>query len=394
MGGILTLDDFDVKGKRVLLRVDLNSPVIKGKVILSDRIIEHVKTIKELCRKKAITVILAHQGRKGEEDFISLRQHAKLLNRFAKVKFVEDIIGEKAINEIKSLKNGEALLLENVRFPKEEADTSENNRFIKRLAPLFDLFVLDAFSVMHREEASVTGFPKVLPSCLGRSSEKELKFLSKIKNINNVLYILAGAKIEENLLLMEHALKNKTSRILVAGLLGQLCLIASGVNLGAQNKFLEKKGLIQFVPKLKKLIRRHRNKIEMPIDVAVKARGKRKEVDIRDFPQDDEIFDIGKKTIKKYERIIKNAKNVFIKGPPGYYQEKQFRLGTARIFNAVPKKAFSVIGGGDTTTAMKLAGISKSRFTYASLSGGALSEYLSGKKLAGIEALKQKRFFK
>lgn len=394
MKDFLTLDDFMLKRKRVLLRVDLNSPVINGKVILSDRIIEHVKTIKELCSKKAIVVILAHQGRKGDDDFISLKQHAKLLNRFVKVKFVDDIIGAKAINKIKSLKEGDALLLENVRFLEEETDNSKDNLFIKRLAPLFYLFVLDAFSVAHRAQASVTGFSKVLPSCLGRSAERELRFLSKIKSMSDILYILAGAKIEENLLLMEHTLKNKTNRILVAGLLGQLCLIASGVNLGAQNKFLEKKGLINFVPKLKKLIRRHRSKIEMPIDVAVKTKGKRRNVDVMDFPQDDEIFDIGKKTINKYIRIIKKARVVFMKGPPGYYQEKQFRLGTIKIFNAVPKKAFSVIGGGDTTTAMKFAGINKSRFTYASLSGGALSEYLAGRKLAGIEALKQKRFFK
>ena len=224
------------------MRIDLNSAVINGKVVLSDRIIEHVNTIKELCGKKAAVVLLAHQGRNGDEDFISLEQHAKLLNKFIRVKFVNDTIGKKAISEIKSLKSGEALLLENVRFLKEEYDTFQNNSLIKELSPLFDLFVLDAFSVAHRVQTSVTGFPQVLPSCLGRSAEKEVKFLSKIRGMNDVLYVLAGAKIEENLMLMEHALENKTNRVLVAGLLGQLCLIASGINLGAQNKFLEKKG--------------------------------------------------------------------------------------------------------------------------------------------------------
>lgn len=388
MRGFLTLDDFNLKGKKVLIRVDLNSPIINGKVILSDRIIEHVKTIKELIKKRARVVILAHQGRRGDDDFISLRQHAKLLNRFVKVKFVDDTIGKKAIREIKSLKPGEALLLENVRFLGEENDGTEKNRFARTLAPLFDLFVLDAFSVAHRTQTSVTGFPKVLQSCLGRSAEKELNFLSKIRNMNNVLYILAGAKIDENFELMQHALKNKTSRILVAGLLGQLCLISSGINLGAQNSFLEKKGLISFIPKLKKLTKQYKERIEMPIDVAVKTRGKRREVNVKDFPQNDEIFDIGKKTIEKYSEIIKNAKTIFMKGPVGYYQEKQFRIGTTSIFKAIPKKAFSVAGGGDTTTAIKLCKIKKSRFAYISLSGGAMSEYLAGKNLPGLKVLK------
>ncbi|MFH1248674.1 MAG: phosphoglycerate kinase [archaeon] len=390
MKEFFTLDDFSLKGKRVLIRVDLNSPVIKGKVELSQRIIEHAKTIKELCKKEAKVVILAHQGREGEDDFISLKQHAKLLNKFIKVKFIEDIIGNKAIDSIKNLKMGEALLLENVRFLQEEKDGTEKNNFVHNLSHYFDIFVSDAFSVMHRCQTSVTGFAKVLPSCLGRSAEREFSALSKVREFNNVLYVLAGAKIEDNFELMRQCLKNRTNKVIVAGLLGQLCLIASGINLGAQNAFLEKKGLIGFVPKLKKIISSHKNRIEIPLDVAVNTDGKRREVKIEDFPQKDEIFDIGTDTIKRYTSIIKKYKIIFFKGPVGYYLEEQFRKGTKSIFNSIPSSAFSVAGGGDTTAAITLAKISKTKFNYISLSGGAMAEYLAGKKLPGLEALRKK----
>lgn len=389
--GVATIDDFDLRGKCLLVRVDLNSPLVNGRVALSERILEHIKTIKELQRKKAKVVILAHQGRPGDDDFVSLKQHAKLLNRFIRVRFIEDIVGKGAIKGIKLLKRGEALLLENVRFLKEEFSVSGNNRLIKTLAPLFDLFVLDAFSVAHRKQASVTGFARVLPSCLGRSAERELRFLSRIKDKGRVLYILGGAKIDENFSLIKHAVRNKTNRCIVAGLLGQLCLIASGIDLGAQNRFFEKKKIISFAPKLKGIIKRYGERIEMPLDVALKVEGKREEVEVSEFPKEYEIFDIGTKTIRRYVKYIKNAASILIKGPPGYYQERQFRKGTRNIFNAVPRKAFSVIGGGDTTTALKLCGIRKSRFTYVSLSGGALAEYLAGKKLPGLEALKKAR---
>jgi len=385
-----TIDNVDIHNKKVLLRVDLNSPLVRGKILLSDRIRQHVKTIKELLKKKAALVVISHQGRRGESDFISLRQHAKLLNKFVKIKFVNDIFGQKAINSIKKLRGGEALLLENVRFAKEEFEVDVENKFLNNLSPLFDLFILDAFSVFHRKQTSVTGFAQVLPTYLGKNAEKELNFLSNIKKRDRVIYVLGGAKINENLDLMKFALKKNTNKVLVSGLLGHLCLIANGKELGGQNKFLEKKRLYRFLPILRKIVKNYEDKIEMPIDLALKIDGKRKEFDLNKFPRKEEVFDIGEKTIRKYVSIIKDAKNILIKGPPGYYQEKKFRKGSMRIFSAVPLSAFSIVGGGDTTTALRLCRIKKSKFSYVSLSGGALAEYIAGKKLPVLEILKKK----
>ena len=199
----LTLDDYkDLSGKRVLVRLDLNSPIINGKVQDNERIKEHSKTVNELIKKRAKVVLISHQGRKGNKDFISLKQHSKLLNKYVKIKFVPSIIKDKALNEIKNLKNGEALLLENIRFLKEEF-TPPDNKIVKTLSPLFDYYVNDAFSVSHREQTSIVGFPKILRSCIGRVMEKELKNLDKIK-INNCLFILGGAKAEENILLLKN----------------------------------------------------------------------------------------------------------------------------------------------------------------------------------------------
>src|SRR3989344_5384893 len=148
------LDDFNFKGKRVLLRADLNSEVDDGKVVMGERIVESAKTIKELIKKKAKIVILAHQGRKGDKDFLDLRQHAKLLNKFVKVKFVADVIGKSALHEIGKLKDGEALLLDNVRFVDDEMKPSLDNKIVKIFAPLFDIYINDAFSVSHRAQTS------------------------------------------------------------------------------------------------------------------------------------------------------------------------------------------------------------------------------------------------
>ncbi|MEK6758038.1 MAG: phosphoglycerate kinase, partial [Nanoarchaeota archaeon] len=177
-----TLTNLNLSGKTVLLRSDLNSDVVNGKVLMSERIRQSVETIKELKRKNAKVVIIAHQGRPGKNDFVSLNQHSKFLNKFTKVKFVDDIIGKKAIAEIQNLKSGEALLLENLRFLKDENEfNGKNNQLIKKLVPLADIYVNDAFSVCHRKQTSIIGFPKYLKSYAGRLLEKEVETLKKIK---------------------------------------------------------------------------------------------------------------------------------------------------------------------------------------------------------------------
>jgi len=336
----------------------------------------HLQTLNELRRKKAITVILAHQSRQGKKDFTSLEQHAKLL----KVKFVPDILGKKAITAITKLKPGEVLLLENIRSIKDEFNTSiKDNDLINILALLFDIYLNDAFSISHRKQTSVTGFPQVLPHGIGRVMEKEIESLKKI-NLKNTLYILGGAKPKENIDILR---KNKN--VLTAGIFGQLCTIAKGHNLGAQNKFL-KKEIKEFVPLLKPLVKN----IQTPIDFAVKINGKRKEIPIQSFPSKYEIFDIGKKTQELYIKKIKQAKSIFMKGTAGYCEEKQFCQGTKSILEAIAKsKAFSILGGGHTTSAIAKLKINKKKFNYISLSGGALAEYVAGKKLPGVEVLKK-----
>ena len=207
--GFKTLNDFNFKGKRVLVRSDLNSPISDNGVVLNDRIIESAKTISELKRKGAKVVVLAHQGQGGRADFVSLQGHVKLLNKFVKIRFVKDIFGEKALEEIDNLKSGDALLLENVRFSEEEF-RPDRSKIVRTLKNKFDYYVNDAFSVCHREHASIVGFPRFLPSLIGRLMEKELKNLDKIKG-SGKLFILGGNKVEDVMLLIKE--KNILSKL-------------------------------------------------------------------------------------------------------------------------------------------------------------------------------------
>jgi phosphoglycerate kinase len=370
-----TLNDFDFKGKIVLLRCDLNSDVQNKKLLKSERIKEAAITINELKKKKAKIVILAHQGRPGDSDFISLKQHCKQLNKYSKVKFVEDIIGEKAEKAIKELKNGEAILLENVRNLKEEFDT-KSNKLTNFFSRLCEIYVNDAFSVCHRAQASILLPNYIKKSCAGRILEREVKALEKIK-LKNTLYILGGAKPEDNIKLIG---KHK---VLSCGLFGQVCLINKGKKLGEQENYLNKKKI--FI----KIKRNKLNLVETPIDFAVNINGKRKEIQLDGFPNKHEIFDIGSITQKKYVDEIKKAKAVYMKGPAGDCSQKEFSKGTLTILNAIAKsKAFSVIGGGHLSDAIATSRINKKKFSHISLSGGALLSYIAGEKLPGLEVLK------
>ncbi|HTY74693.1 MAG TPA: phosphoglycerate kinase [Candidatus Nanoarchaeia archaeon] len=396
-----TLDDFQVKDKIVLVRVDFNSEIDpETKKVTSDvRIRAHAEsTIKELAEKGAKTVILAHQGRKGDPDYTPLKEHAKILGTILKcpVKYVDDLFGDKAKAAIKALQSGEVLVLENVRSwdgetkskTPEEASKTE---LVQNLAPLADLFVNDAFAAAHRGHVSMVGFTAVLPSAAGRIMERELKSLAKAleKPEHPCVYVMGGAKADDSLEISKYVLGNGIADyVLVGGVTSQLFLAAKGTDLGKKTMdFLAKKELTQFMPGIKELLSKYPDKIILPEDVALDVNGKRKEISVSKLPTDQSIFDIGKKTVEKFTDIISKAKSIVVSGPMGVYENKEFNYGTKMVFEAIAKsKAFSLAGGGNTISAIQEYGLTK-KIGYISTAGGALIEFLMGKKLPGVVAL-------
>ncbi len=399
----LTLDDINVKDKVVLVRVDFNSPVDpETKKILDDaRIRAHGETtIKELAGKGAKVVILAHQGRKGDADFIPTKQHAEILGKILgkPVKYVDDIFGEKAKNEIKKLKSGEILVLDNVRAfsaetkegtPEDHAKTD----LVKNLAPLADFFVNDAFAAAHRAHVSIIGFTAVLPSAAGRIMERELKSLGKVleKPEKPCIFILGGAKADDSLEISKYVLDSKIADyVLTGGVVGQVFLAAKGTDLGKPNMdFLKKQKLMDLLPGIKELEQKYPERIKVPKDVAVETNGKRKEIMVEKLPTDCSMFDIGAKTVEDYSKAIRNAKTIVVSGPMGVYENSEFSFGTRRILDEIANsKAYSLAGGGHTIGALQEFELS-SRISYVSTAGGALIEFLMGKKLPGVTALEK-----
>jgi phosphoglycerate kinase len=401
MAKYLTIDDVEVKNKVVLVRVDFNSEIDPStKKVTSDvRIRAHAgSTIKELAEKGAKVVILAHQGRKGDPDFTPLKQHAGILAKILKcpVQYVDDVFGDKAKRAIKVLRGGEILVLGNVRSwdgetksgtPEQHARTE----LVQNLAPLADLFVNDAFSAAHRGHVSMVGFTAVLPSVAGRIMERELKSLSRAleKPEKPCVYVMGGAKADDSLEISKYVLGNGIADyVVVGGVTAQLFLAAKGVNLGKKNMdFLAKKELLGLVPGIQSLINQYPDKILMPEDVALDVNGKRKEIPTSRLPTEYSIFDIGAKTAGKYAKLISKAKSIVLSGPMGVYENKEFNYGTRKVFEAIAdSKAFSLAGGGNTIAAIEEYGLTK-KIGYISTAGGALIEFLMGKKLPGVVAL-------
>ena len=401
MAKYLTIDDFNVKDKVVLVRVDFNSEIDPEtkRVTSGVRIRAHAETtIKELAEKGAKVVILAHQGRKGEADFTPLKQHAEILGKILKcpVKYVGDIYGEEAQAAIKNLQSGEVLVLGNVRgfdgetkkgTPEEHAKTP----LVQQLAPLADLFVNDAFAAAHRAHVSMVGFTAVLPSAAGRIMERELKSLSRALETPEkpCVYVMGGAKADDSLEISKYVLGNSIADyVVVGGVTSQLFLAAKGVNLGKTTMdFLAKKELIGLIPGIKALMQKYTDGIAVPVDVALDVNGKRKEITVDQLPTEYSIFDIGTKTAENYTEIISKAKSIVVSGPMGVYENKEFNYGTKKVFEAIAdSKAFSLAGGGNTIAAIQEYGLTK-KISYISTAGGALIEFLMGKQLPGVVAL-------
>ena len=406
INGVRSIDEGQFSGKRVLLRVDINSPIGSDGLIVNDnRIQKSIPTIRDLSEAGAKLAIIAHQGDTTDyRSLISLKEHAaRLAEALGKpVDFIEDIAGPAAVEQIQSLGNGDILLLDNIRYLTEEASTFEDVvkqepadmatcYLVRRLAPVFDFYVNDAFAAAHRNSPSMVGFQQVLPSFAGRLLMQELAALQAITDspARPCIYILGGARAGDAFGMIEQVLNDGSAdKLLLTGLVGQVFMIADGVDIGGSSYgFIKHKGFEQFVAPAKCFLEQHRDKIFYASDVAVKVDGKRANVSLDSIPNDADICDIGDQSILDYCEAIAAAQTIFVNGPAGVYEDTEFEKGTKTLWNAVADAdGFSVIGGGDSVTSFdKYTDISK--IDYVSTAGGALIRYLSGIELPLLKAI-------
>jgi phosphoglycerate kinase len=393
------INDFNVENKTVLVRVDINSPVDPNSgVILDDtRMKLHSQTIKELSNKGAKTVILAHQSRPGKTDFTTLKQHAEVLamNLGLKVTYIDSIFSSQAIDLIKDMRKGEIILLENVRFFSEESISNSplkqsKTLLVRKLAPLFDFYVNDAFAAAHRSQPSLVGFTEVIPSAAGLIMELELKTINAaLENVAKpCVFVLGGMKADDSIDVMKNVLENETADfILTTGLVANIILLAADVNIGEPNKkFIEEKGYLHMVEKSRKLLKKYKDNIIYPEDVAIEEDDKRRDVTIDKIPNNP-IFDIGIETIKNYAKIIRNAKTIFANGPAGVFENPKFAMGTEDLLNAIAtSEGFSIIGGGHIAAAAVSMGFDE-KMDHIISGGGACISLLAGNKLDAVDAL-------
>ncbi len=404
---IRTLEEGEFEGRRVLLRVDINSPIdIRTKRITNDsRILKSIPTIRELSDKGAKLVIMAHQGDTTDyASLISLREHAEKLSEALgkKVEFIEDLAGPAAVARIESLKPGQILLLDNLRYFTEEVSTFEDScrlspeqmagvYLVRRLASLFDCYVNDAFSAAHRSCPSMVAFQQLLPSYGGRLLIEELTALQAItdKAQRPCVYLLGGSRAGDAFGMIERVLsENRADSILTGGLVGQIFLMAGGTRLGTPSEqLIREKGYDKYVEKAEGYLSQYGSKILRPADVAFAVQGKRTECPVEELPVEELLFDVGSETISLYSSTISQARTVFMNGPPGVYEEEISGKGTRGICKAVENApGFTVIGGGDTVSCFtRYADLSK--ISYVSTAGGALIRYLSGTELPLLSAL-------
>ena len=406
--GIKTIDDFDVKGKTVLLRVDINQPVNAKTETLEDitRIQACAPTVKELSDKGAKLVVLAHQGSDVEyQNYYNLSPHAKVLSALTgkHITFVPDVVGPYAQEQIRALKDGEILLLDNVRFMAEEMTLFETTlkltpqqmaqtQIVRKLAPLADIYICDAFAAAHRAQPTMVGFERVLPSGMGRLFEKEYGILSDILESPKrpCVFVLGGAKIQDAFMMMGKVLSDGVAdTVLTGGLLANIMLIAKEVDIGkASEDFIYNRGLGDFIEQARELLEQYGDKIVLPGDLAYVDDSGRHEANIDDLPPNQMLIDIGAKTIRKYEDVISAAGTVFVNGPMGVFEKEPSANGTKDVWEAIAASdGFSVVGGGDSVAAANVFGVSGD-MDYICTGGGALVRFLSGEVLPAVGALK------
>lgn len=404
---IPSIDDGDFAGRRVLLRVDINSPIDRdsGRIVNDNRIQKSVPTINDLLDKGARLAIIAHQGDTTDYgSLISLKEHASRLAEAIgrPVQFIEDVAGPAAVEKILELADGEALLLDNIRYLTEEVSTFEDNVkqepsemaacfLVRRLAPVFDCYVNDAFAAAHRNSPSMVAFQELMPAYAGRLLMQELSALQAITEdpARPCIYLLGGSRAGDAFGMIQQVLSDGSAdKLLLSGLIGEIFMLADGVDIGETTRqFILGKGFEPYIGQAEQYLAQHRDSIVYPSDVAVGVDGVRLNVDITAVADDMMISDIGDQTIEDYSEAIASAKTILVNGPPGIYENELFEKGTQSLWTAVAESdGFSVVGGGDSVTSFTRY-VDMSKLNYVSTAGGALIRYLSGVELPLIAAL-------
>ena len=396
--------DVDLKGKKVLMRVDINSniDVENYKIRESPRIAALVPALEEL--KESAVIIMAHQSRPGNEDFTDLDIHAKEIEKQLgrQVKFVKDLFGKDAVKAIKKLKPGEVLVLNNVRKWEPEMkgyddfSVAENTEMVKSLYPLVDYVIVDAFGAAHRAHVSIIGWPKMIA---GPITEKELSALKKIieEPDKPMTMLIGGAKAIDKFKAMKFNFDNeKLDYALCSGLTAILIFESLGKNMGEPNRKIIAKDLEVNKDMIGETYERYKDKIILPEDLVIDDNGNRKTITIDEAATyNTTTGDVGPKTVEKFKEFIMKSKTIIANGPPGIFEKEVFRESTNEMIEAMVKAtkendALTIIGGGEMGAAASMAGLSD-QVSFISTAGGAMLEILSGKDLPMIRALREKK---
>ncbi|QYZ79614.1 phosphoglycerate kinase [Methanofollis formosanus] len=401
MSSIGTISELAPEGKTVLLRLDLNSPIdpASNQILDDKRFREHLPTIKEL--EESRVVILTHQSRPGKKDFSTLEGHAEKLAHLLgrPVGYVDDIFGRSAREAVASLRTGEVLMLENVRFNAEEnltlaPEAAKGTHIVRRLAAMGDVFVNDAFGTAHRSQPTVVGLPMLMRSAGGLLMEREVKNLSRVFTgaPRPVTFVLGGTKVDDSVAVAANVLENGVAdQVIVIGVVANVFLTAAGYDIGtpstdliAQLKYTGE------VARAKALLDRFGDRIIFPDQVAVREGGERAEYSIEAIPKDAPVMDIGADALRTVNEAIASSGTIVVNGPAGVFEDPTFSAGTFEILRASSKVPFSVVGGGHTAAVIEQMGL-EAAFTHISTGGGACIEFLTGKKLPAVAALERSR---
>lgn len=393
-----TLDDVSVKGRKVLVRIDINSPIepSTGEILDDTRFRSHLKTIRELVDKEAAVVLMSHQGRPTSKDFTRLERHAEVLSRLLGkgISYVPDVIGPEAQRRIKELEPGEVLLLDNTRIISEdyvEAPPEVHGRgiMVSTLSKLVDYYVNDAFATAHRSQASIVGFPMVLPSVAGRLMELEVVTLSRVlsRGERPKVFVLGGAKVKDTVKVIKHVVEaGVADEILTTGLVALLFLLVSGVKIGEAEELVRSK-VDEGTVEIARSLLSSGAPIRVPLDFYAEIDGNVELVDssnIEGAPKD-----IGPSTIEYYSWKLMSAKMIVMRGPAGVIEDPRFRRGTRELVEkALRSNAFTIFGGGHFNAILsELPEELRRRVGHISTGGGALLYFLANRRLPGLESL-------